>query len=90
MPKAEEGKREWVVELDVEGIAIVSVDADDAQEAISKALERAKPADVTELDSVEATRIAGPFASTPASRRLTWYRGPEKASKAGSRDGSGR
>ncbi|MCI0346581.1 MAG: hypothetical protein L0221_14225 [Chloroflexi bacterium] len=81
MPPREE-RREWVVELAVSGVAVVSVDADSAEHAIALAVERVRPVDVTELaDDIEATTVAGPFAPLRP-RRRRGARGRETASKA--------
>ncbi len=86
MPDLSGGFGEYVVELDVEGIAIVSVLASSAVEAETAAAERVGPSDVTELDVVEVSRVVGPFPSSPATRRLPWYRGIVRRSKAASHE----
>lgn len=87
MPPREE-RPEWVVELAVRGVAIVSVEADSAEHAIELAVARVRPADVTEVsDEVEATTVAGPFAPLRPRRRRR-AREPEPASKVG-RSGAG-
>lgn len=73
---------EWVVELAVSGVAVVSVSAYSTQEAIAKAIASVRPADVGELaDEVEATTIAGPFEPLRRARRRK-ARARERAAKA--------
>lgn len=87
MARARDERPEYVVELDITGVAIVSVQASDAQEAVAKAVERVKPTDVHELDDVEATRVTGPFVSTPRTRKMPSFRRAPRPSKTVSRGG---
>lgn len=57
MPDAGGELQVYVVELDVEGVAIVTVHAASSDEACELAETRARPADVTELDVVEVRRV---------------------------------
>lgn len=76
------GYGEYVVQLQVDATAIVTVLADDEQDAIVKAIERVRPVDVTDVAEAEATIVAGPFESTASTRRRRSRRRAERASKA--------
>jgi hypothetical protein len=54
--RSRDDRPEYVVELEVEGVAVLSVRADSPSDAYSQAEERCRPADVTELVSVSGVR----------------------------------
>lgn len=76
----------YLVELDVEGVAIVSVVASSSDEACERAESQAKPADVTELDVCEVRRVVRVEALPGELKRATLARAREKA-PAGSEHG---
>lgn len=57
MPNRSSALPEYVVELDVRAIAVLSVHAESADDACSKAESQVRPADVTEVGDVETLRV---------------------------------
>ena len=72
---------EWVVQLDVCGIAVVSVRAVDEQEAWTLAEAACRPVDVTELSEVEAAIVSGPHPPLRRGRRPVAAGAPETPAK---------
>lgn len=62
MSPRRDDRPEWVVQVAVEGIAVVSVRAADADEAAQAAEREVRPVNVSELGHVEATIVSGPHA----------------------------
>lgn len=51
---------EWIVQLELQAVAVVTVRAVDEAEAWSSAEANVRPCDVTEIREAEATIISGP------------------------------
>lgn len=81
MPDAGEELKVYVVELEVQGVALYSVEAPDADRACELAEQRAKPVDVTELEVVETRRVVELAARGEAARRAARGLGPQRRSK---------
>jgi hypothetical protein len=57
--RSRDERPEYVVELEVAGVAVLTVRADSADEACAKAEAAVRPVDVIELAAVESARVAG-------------------------------
>ena len=58
MARTRDERAEYVVELQVSGVAVVSVRAESPNDAAALAEERVRPADVTDIEEVTSTIVA--------------------------------
>lgn len=79
---------EYVVELEVQAIAVLSVHAESADDACAKAEQKVRPTDVTELGDVESLRVVRVGDELRRVYRTRGRRDAQTAAKAG-RTGAG-
>jgi hypothetical protein len=87
MPSRRDSRPEFVVELEVQAIAVLSVHAESAEEACATAESRVRPADVTELGDVETLRIVRVGEAEPRVLKTRGRRSAQTAAKGADRAG---
>jgi hypothetical protein len=87
VPKSTSSLPTYVVELQVSGVAVVTVEAETAETAGELAEKRVTPADVTELDVTEVSRIASLAPARPRPAAGAEARVPERPPNAVAADG---
>lgn len=79
MPETETALADFVVQLDVEAIAVVTVRAGTAEAACAIAERDLRPVDVVELRGVEAAIVSGPHPPIAAGGARILRRGAQTA-----------
>lgn len=87
MPETETRLRDYVVQLDVEAIAVVSVRAESAEAACAIAEVELRPVDVTAVRSAEAAIVSGPHPVIFRGARGIVSRGRQAAQEAAAHGG---
>lgn len=87
MRKRRDERPEWVVELEVQAVAVVSVRAESHEAACDAAEQGVRPADVTELGDVEVLRVVRVGDERPRVMRARGRRRAQTAAKGSGRDG---
>jgi hypothetical protein len=77
-----DGRPEYVVELQVAGVAVVSVRAESHDDAVTQAENRVRPVDVTELHEVTGVTVVKVSEAVAAGVAPPSSSGPERPSKA--------
>lgn len=88
MRRRRDERHEFVVELEVQAVAVLCVRAESAEEACSLAEGRVRPADVTEVGDVESLRCVRVGEGEPRVLKTRGRRDAQTGAKAG-RSGAG-